>query len=163
MFVHERHANWDGPRFAGWWGHDKKTRFEMDPDFVPITGAAGWQISNAPILSMACLRKSMDIFDEVGMVALREKSEKLTGLLEFLINTLKDKVTIITPADPNQRGCQLSLVVHENGKSVFEKLSENGVVCDWREPDVIRIAPAPLYNSYSDVYRFFEILKSLVE
>jgi kynureninase len=105
----------------------------------------------------------MDIFDEVGMVALREKSEKLTGLLEFLINTLKDKVTIITPADPNQRGCQLSLVVHENGKSVFEKLSENGVVCDWREPDVIRIAPAPLYNSYSDVYRFFEILKSLVE
>jgi len=157
------HANWDGPRFAGWWGHDKKTRFEMDPDFVPITGAEGWQISNAPILSMSCLISSMTIFDEVGMPALREKSETLTGYLEFLVHTISDKVDIITPADPQQRGCQLSLVVGENGKHIFNQLGAEGVVCDWRKPDVIRIAPTPLYNSYADIYRFFEILKSLVE
>jgi len=163
VFVHERHANWDGPRFAGWWGHDKKTRFEMDPDFVPITGAEGWQISNAPILSMSCLISSMTISDEVGMPALREKSETLTGYLEFLVHTISDKVDIITPADPQQRGCQLSLVVRENGKHVFNQLGVEGVVCDWRKPDVIRIAPTPLYNSYADIYRFFEILKSLVE
>ncbi len=162
VFVHERHGNWKGPRFAGWWGHDKETRFDMGPDFVPITGAEGWQISNAPILSMSCLRESMAIFDEAGMDALREKSEKLTGYLEYLVNTISAKVRVITPSDPNQRGCQLSLVVKENGKAVFVQLGAEGVVCDWREPDVIRIAPAPLYNSYADVYRFFEILKSLV-
>ncbi len=163
VFVHEKHGNWEGPRFAGWWGHDKETRFEMGPEFVPITGAEGWQVSNAPILSMACLRKSMDIFDEAGMDALRTKSEALTGYLEFLLNTMEDKVSIVTPFDSKERGCQLSVMIHENGKKVFEQLGERGVVCDWREPDVIRLAPAPLYNSYSDVYQAVEILRSLMD
>ena len=163
VFVHEKHGNWDGPRFAGWWGHDKETRFDMGPDFVPITGAEGWQISNGPILSMACLRKSMDIFDEVGMDALRTKSEALTGYLEFLLNSMQGKVSIVSPTDPKERGCQLSVLIHENGKKVFEQLGDRGVVCDWREPDVIRLAPAPLYNSYSDVYQAVEILRSLMD
>ena len=163
VFIHEMHGNWEGPRFAGWWGHHKETRFDMGPEFVPITGAEGWQVSNAPILSMACLRKSMDIFDEAGMDALRNKSEALTGYLEFLLNTMEDKVSIVTPFDSKDRGCQLSVMIHENGKKVFEQLGERGVVCDWREPDVIRLAPAPLYNSYSDVYQAVEILRSLVD
>ena len=163
VFIHEMHGNWEGPRFAGWWGHHKETRFEMNPDFFPITGAEGWQISNGPILSMACLRKSMDIFDEVGMDALRTKSEALTGYLEFIFNSMQDKVSIVSPTDPKDRGCQLSVLIHENGKKVFEQLGERGVVCDWREPDVIRLAPAPLYNSYSDVYQAVEILRSLVD
>ena len=163
VFIHEMHGNWEGPRFAGWWGHHKETRFEMNPDFFPITGAEGWQISNGPILSMACLRKSMDIFDEVGMDALRTKSEALTGYLEFLLNSMQGKVSIVSPTDPKERGCQLSVLIHENGKKVFEQLGERGVVCDWREPDVIRLAPAPLYNSYSDVYQAVEILRSLME
>ncbi len=162
VFIHERHANWDGPRFAGWWGHDKETRFDMGPDFDPIIGAEGWQISNAPILPMACLRKSMDIFDEVGMIALRKKSENLTGYLEFLLNTFEDKVSIITPSDPKDRGCQLSIIIHKDGKKVFKQLGERGLICDWREPDVIRLAPAPLYNSFSDVYCAVNIIRSLV-
>jgi len=163
VFVHEKYGNWEGPRFAGWWGHDKETRFEMGPEFVPILGAEGWQVSNAPILSMACLRKSMDIFDEAGMDALRTKSEALTGYLEFLLNSMQSKVSIVSPTDPKDRGCQLSVIIHENGKKVFEQLGERGVVCDRREPDVIRLAPAPLYNSYSDVYQAVEILRSLVD
>ena len=163
VFIHEMHGNWEGPRFAGWWCHHKETRFEMNPDFFPITGAEGWQISNGPILSIACLRKSMDIFDEVGMDALRTKSEALTGYLEFLFNSMQDKVSIVSPTDPKDRGCQLSVLIHENGKKVFEQLGERGVVCDWREPDVIRLAPAPLYNSYSDVYQAVEILRSLMD
>jgi len=134
----------------------------MNPNFVPISGAEGWQISNAPVLSMACLRKSMNIFDEVGMEALRKKSERLTGFLEYLLMSINDKLSIITPSSPMQRGCQLSVVVHENGKNVFNKLSASGVVCDWREPDVIRLAPAPLYTSYSDIFKTVEILKSLL-
>ncbi len=162
VFIHERHGNWEGPRFAGWWGHDKGTRFNMGPDFVPIIGTEGWQISNSPVLSMACLRESMSIFDEVGMKDIRTKSELLTGYLEYLVKTISDNVEIITPFVPSERGNQLSLVMKENGKVVFNELGEKGVVCDWREPDVIRIAPSPLYNSYADIYFFFEILKSLV-
>jgi kynureninase len=161
VFIHERHGNWDGPRLSGWWGHDKQTRFQMDPDFVPIKGAEGWQISNAPILAMACLRASMAIFDKVGMSLIRSKSEKLTGYLEFLLNTISNKVEIVTPADATQRGSQLSLVMNKNGKDVFNQLGLQGVICDWREPDVIRVAPVPLYNSFIEVYRFYEILKSL--
>ena len=161
VFIHERHGNWDGPRLSGWWGHDKQTRFQMDPDFVPIKGAEGWQISNAPILAMACLRASMAIFDKVGMSLIRSKSEKLTGYMEFLMNTISNKVEIVTPADATQRGSQLSLVMNKNGKDVFNQLGLQGVICDWREPDVIRVAPAPLYNSFIEVYRFYEILKSL--
>ena len=161
LFIHEGHGNWDGPRLSGWWGHDKQTRFQMGPDFVPIKGAEGWQISNAPILAMACLRASMAIFDKVGMSLIRSKSEKLTGYMEFLMNTISNKVEIVTPTDATQRGSQLSLVMNKNGKDVFNQLGLQGVICDWREPDVIRVAPAPLYNSFIEVYRFYEILKSL--
>jgi kynureninase len=135
----------------------------MGPDFHPIQGAEGWQLSNPPILSLAAIRASMEIFDEVGMERLCQKSEQLTGYLEFLI---KEKthgcVRVITPADPVQRGCQLSLVVPGNGKDVYKSLTEGGVVCDWREPDVIRVAPVPLYNSFQDVYQFVEVLTEVV-
>ena len=161
VFIHERHGNWAGPRLSGWWGHNKQTRFQMGPDFVPIKGAEGWQISNAPILAMACLRASMAIFDKVGMSLIRSKSEKLTGYMEFLMNTISNKVEIVTPADATQRGSQLSLVMNKNGKDVFNQLGLHDVICDWREPDVIRVAPVPLYNSFLEVYRFYEILKSL--
>ncbi len=163
VFIHDKHADWNGPRFAGWWGHNKKTRFKMKPNFKPIMGAEGWQVSNAPILSMACLRDAMDIYDEVGMSLLREKSEQLTEYLEFLLLKMPDKIEIITPEDPKQRGCQLSLVVKENGKEVFEKLGSSGVICDWREPDVIRVAPMPMYNSYKDIFQFYEILKTILD
>lgn len=161
VFIHERHGNWAGPRLSGWWGHNKQTRFQMGPDFEPIKGAEGWQISNAPILAMACLRASMAIFDKVGMSLIRSKSEKLTGYMEFLMNTISNKVEIVTPTDATQRGSQLSLVMNKNGKDVFNQLGLQGVICDWREPDVIRVAPVPLYNSFIEVYRFYEILKSL--
>jgi kynureninase len=160
-FIHERHANaFDLPRFAGWWGHDKATRFLMGPDFVPIAGAEGWQISNPPILQMAVLRASLELFDEAGMAALRAKSEKLTGYLESLLNHIDDdRISVITPSDLQQRGCQLSIRVKDSDKSLFEAISARGVFADWREPDVIRVAPVPLYNSFADVYQFAEILK----
>jgi len=161
-FIHERHSqSFDIPRFAGWWGHDKETRFLMGPEFHPMRGAEGWQISNPPILQMAALRASLEIFDEAGMHALREKSVKLTGYLEFLLNGIDDdRISIITPSNPDQRGCQLSIRVKDSDKNLFNQLTSRGVFADWREPDVIRVAPAPLYNSFSDVYRFVEILKS---
>jgi kynureninase len=160
-FIHERHADaFDLPRFAGWWGHDKATRFLMGPEFHPIRGAEGWQISNPPILQMAALRASLELFDGVGMSALREKSVKLTGYLEFLLNEIRDdRISVITPPDPEQRGCQLSIRVRDADKSLFNAITERRVMADWREPDVIRVAPVPLYNSFTDVYRFAEILK----
>lgn len=160
-FVHERHAKtFDLPRFAGWWGHDKETRFLMGPDYVPIPGAEGWQISNPPILQMAALFASLEIFEEAGMGVLREKSEKLTGYLEFLLGEIPDdRISVITPGDAAQRGCQLSIRVTGAGKSLLEALTAKGVVADWREPDVIRVAPVPLYNSFADIYGFAEILK----
>ena len=163
IFIHERHGSWDGPRFNGWWGHDKDTRFNMDPDFIPIKGAEGWQISNAPILGLACLRSSMEIINDIGMLALRIKSEELTAYLEYHLNQLGDSLKIITPSDPAQRGCQLSVVMNNSGKQVFEKLKVKNVICDWREPDVIRLAPKPLYNSFSEVYQFVEILRSILQ
>ena len=162
-FIHERYAEaFDLPRFSGWWGHDKATRFGMRDDFKPIPGAEGWQLSNPPILSLAAIRASLAIFDRVGMEALVEKSHKLTGYLEELLDVLlKDAVEIITPRNPTERGCQLSLkLIKGNGKAMFEAITEKGVIADWREPDVVRIAPAPLYNSYEDVYRFVEILRN---
>lgn len=164
-FVHERHARaFDLRRFAGWWGHDKETRFLMGPEFKPIPGAEGWQVSNPPILQMAALRASLEIFDEVGMKALRDKSVKLTGYLECLLDQINDdRISIITPADPNARGCQLSIRVKDSGKSLFEAITSRGVFADWREPDVIRIAPVPLYNSFENAYRFAEILKTCLE
>jgi kynureninase len=159
-FVHERHAqSFDLPRFAGWWGHNKQTRFQMGPEFQPMPGAEGWQISNPPILQMAALRASLEIFDEVGMTALAERSRRLTGYLEYLIDAIgDDRISVITPRDPAQRGCQLSIRVTGGDRTLHKKLEAAGVSADWREPDVIRVAPVPLYNSYSDVYRFAVIL-----
>lgn len=162
-FIHERHAEaFNIPRFAGWWGHDKETRFGMRDDFNPMPGAEGWQLSNPPILSLAAIKASLDIFEEVGMEALVNKSKKLTGYLENLVNQLEgNPIEIITPKNPYERGCQLSLrILHKEGKTVFKGITSKGVIADWREPDVIRIAPAPLYNSYEDVFNFIEILKS---
>jgi len=157
-FVHERHAR-DAklPRFAGWWGHDKETRFCMGPDFHGIPGAEGWQLSNPSILPAAVLRASLELFDEAGMERLRAKSELLTGYLEFLLDQQRsERFSIITPHDPTQRGAQLSLRIPKNGRAICDKLAEQGVICDWREPDIMRVAPAPLYNSFSDVYAFAE-------
>lgn len=160
-FVHERHARSPGlNRFAGWWGHDKDTRFLMGPEFRPLDGAEGWQISNPPILQMAALRASLEIFDEAGMPALRAKSEKLTGFLEASLDELKDeRISVITPRDPASRGCQLSIRVKNADRSLHENILRRGVHADWREPDVIRVAPVPLYNSFADVGRFIQILK----
>jgi kynureninase len=160
-FVHDRHARTDRPRFAGWWGHDKESRFRMGPEFLPTPGAEGWQLSNPPILALAPLRASLDLFDQAGgMAALRTKSLKLTGFLESLIQVrLSDVLQVITPRDPQQRGAQLSLRVtggRERGRELFDYLVSVGTLGDWREPDVIRISPAPLYNRFMDVYRFVE-------
>ena len=160
-FVHERHAHTDRPRFAGWWGHDPATRFQMGPDFAPTPGADGWQLSNPPVLGLAPLLASLELFDKAGgLPALRTKSEKLTGFLEALIKArVGDTLQIITPAEPARRGCQLSLRVtggRERGRELFEYLQSVGTLGDWREPDVIRISPAPLYNKFMDVYRFVE-------
>ncbi|MDA7804012.1 kynureninase [Crocinitomix sp.] len=169
LFVHEKHAhNKSLPRFAGWWGHDKETRFLMEPGFNPMPGAEGWQLSNAPVLGMAAHLASLDIFDEVGMDALIEKRVDLTNYLEFLINDLTERkgelcsFEIITPKNPNQRGAQLSILLHGMGKSLFDAITKMGVIADWREPNVIRIAPVPLYNSYEDAYRFIECLEKAI-
>lgn len=160
-FVHEKHATDKTlPRFAGWWSNDKQKRFLMQPEFNAIDGAEGWQLSNPSILAMASLRASLDIFDEVGMEKLAEKSKQLTAYLEFLINELKnDDIEIITPKDTKQRGAQLSIRIKNSNKNFFHQLTATGVVCDWREPDVIRLAPVPIYNSFLDVYQFVQKLK----
>jgi kynureninase len=161
-FVHQRHAERrDLPRLAGWWGHNKQSRFLMPDQFDPIPGAQGWQLSNAPILSLAPLRASLELFDEVGMPRLRAKSIQLTGYLEYLLHLhLDDDITIITPRDPRQRGAQLSIRIDGNGKALFDHLTRHDVICDWREPNAIRVSPVPFYNSYLDVFRFVEILKA---
>ena len=158
IFIHKTHHDWAGPRLTGWWGHNKNTRFEMGPDFDPIQTAEGWQISNAPVMGMVPLLAAMEIFDEAGMTAIRLKSEKLTGFLEHLIAVNLPAVSIITPTNPIERGCQLSLVV-PGGENTFEKISKKGVVCDWRKPDVIRVAPHPLFNRYTEVYDFVNLLE----
>lgn len=164
LFVHEKHAhNKELPRFAGWWNHNKETRFNMRQPFDVMPGAEGWQLSNPPILSMAAIRASLDMFEEVGMEALRAKSEKLTGYFEYLINQIDtDRIKIITPSNPKERGCQLSIQVKNADKSLHKKLTENNIITDWREPDVIRCAPVPMYSSFEDVYRMVEILKTLL-
>ena len=157
-FVHERHAMTGRPRFAGWWGNDKAVRFQMGPTFQPTPGADGWQLSNPPILGLAPLRAALDQFDRATLHALRAKSEQLTGYLEALIDAgLSDVLQVVTPRDPERRGAQLSLRVRDGrdaGRSLFECLAARGVLGDWREPDVIRISPAPFYNTFGDVLRF---------
>jgi kynureninase len=164
LFVHEKHAcNRKLPRFSGWWNHNKETRFNMRQPFDVMPGAEGWQLSNPPILSMAAIKASLDMFAEVGMEALREKSEKLTGYFEYLINQIDtDRIKIITPSNPKERGCQLSIQVKNADKSLHQKLTENNIITDWREPDVIRCAPVPMYNSFEDVFRMVETLKELL-
>lgn len=164
LFVHEKHAhNKTLKRFSGWWSHNKTTRFNMRQELDVMPGAEGYQLSNPPILSMAAIKASLDMFKEVGMDALREKSEKLTGYFEFLLNTIEsDSIKIITPANPKERGCQLSIQVKNADKSLHKKLTEAHIITDWREPDVIRCAPVPLYNSFEDVYRMVEKLKKLI-
>jgi kynureninase len=162
-FVHQRHLGTDLPRFAGWWGHDKKQRFKMDRVFKPMPTAEAWQVSNAPVFSMAVHRVALEQFDRAGIAELRKKSELLTAYLEFIIDEVArgtgEQLEIITPRDPAQRGCQLSVVAHGHGRRLFDGLTSRGVVADWREPNVIRMAPVPLYNTFEDVYRFGQILK----
>lgn len=160
-FVHERHADSNLPRFAGWWGHEKATRFTMPNKYIPIKGAEGWQLSNAPIFSMASLRASLDIFDKVGLENLNKKSKIMTAYLEQGLLEIGDsRIEILTPKD---RGCQLSIRIKNIGKDVFKKLETQGVIADWREPDVIRVAPVPLYNSFMDVYKLVKLIEGIVE
>ena len=164
LFIHEKHAyNKDLKRFSGWWSHNKDTRFNMRQEFDIMPGAEGYQLSNPPILSMAAIKASLDIFNAVGMDALREKSKALTAYFEFLIHEIDtDRIKIITPTNPEERGCQLSIQVKNADKNLHQKLTDHHIITDWREPDVIRCAPTPLYNSFEDVYRMTEILKTMV-
>jgi kynureninase len=161
-FIHENHYGAkDLYRFEGWWGNKLENRFIMRPDIDPILGAGGWQISCISPLILAPLDASLKLFDKVSMKKLREKSVKLTGYLEFLIHELgSEHFSILTPNNPAHRGCQLSIQIHQNGKKLFNQLSQSGIYCDWREPDVIRVAPTPFYNTFSEVYQFAEILKT---
>jgi kynureninase len=162
-FVHELHARaFDLPRFAGWWGHDQESRFLMGPDFQPMPGAEGWQLSNPSIMSMAPLRASLEIFVEAGMQQLRVKSESLTGYLEFLLDQqAREGFSMLTAREPHRRGAQLSIRIHRGGRSICDRLVEQGIFCDWREPDILRVAPVPLYNTYQDAYRFVELFVSV--
>lgn len=170
LFVHEKHANKpELPRFAGWWGYDKATRFKMEPGFKPMHGAEGWQLSNAPVLGMAAHLASLEIFDEAGMERIGAKRNQLTAFLEFVIDQVSERnkercsFEIITPRDKSKRGAQLSILAHGQGKTLFDQLSKMGVVADWREPNVIRIAPAPLYNSFEDCWYFGQLLEKAIQ
>jgi kynureninase len=162
VFVNERLGN--DPtvfRLAGWWGNDEKSRFKMQKGFAPQAGAAGWQMSNAPVFNMVAHNAALDIFEKAGMDDLRKKSVHLTGYMEFLLRQISHlPFDIITPSDPERRGCQLSMLFREKGREVFDALTENGIVADWREPNVIRIAPVPLYNTYEDCFRLYEVMMS---
>jgi kynureninase len=169
VFVHERHVRDEGgqgtlmPRLEGWWGHDAASRFNMDPEFTPMPTAEAWQLSNAPVLNMAVHKVALDLFEEAGMDALRERSLRLTAYLEHVVQCVARRtdsnLEILTPSDPAQRGCQLSIVAHGHGRSLFDHLMAHGVVVDWREPAVIRMAPVPLYNSFEDIARFGRVLE----
>ena len=160
VFIHEKHHEKSIPRFAGWWGHDKGSRFKMPDKFIPINTAEGWQLSNPPILSLAAVRASLSLFDEVGMENLIDKSKKLTSYLVFLMENLSsNRISIITP---EERGCQISIRVLNGNKQLFDEITTRGVIADWREPDVIRVAPVPLYNSYMDVFNFYKILEDIL-
>lgn len=163
-FIHDRHArSFDLPRFGGWWGNDPQSRFQMRPDFTPREGADGWQLSNPPILALAPVKASMDIFARAGMDNLRTKSLQLTGYMEYLLDQLGNRISILTPRDPAQRGAQLSIVIPGASRDLQRRLHEHGIVADFREPDVIRVAPAPLYNTYHDVWQFVHTLRTLLQ
>ncbi len=166
-FVHSRHAHANLPRLAGWWGHDEASRFKMGPEFVPTPGADGWQLSNPPILALAPLRASLPIFKAATMDALRRKSVQLTGYLERrLTERLGDQLSIVTPGDPSQRGCQLSIRLRQGrelGQQLYRTLLEQGVICDWREPDILRASPAPLYNRFADCDGLVDALATELE
>lgn len=167
-FVHEKHHNdKELPRFAGWWGHNKERRFKMEPTFDPIQGVDGWQVSNLPVLSLAPYLASVEMFQEIGMDALIEKRNRITSYLEFVLHAIDEEVSssfeIITPANPDERGCQLSVFLHGEGRELFDYLMRNGVIVDWREPNVIRLAPVPLYCSFEDMYDFGQILKKGIQ
>jgi kynureninase len=168
VFVHDHHhKNFDLPRFAGWWGVEETGRFNMNKHFMPMAGAGGWQLSNAPVLSMAAHKAALDIFDQAGVERLRSKSIKLTGFLAEMLTASEaaDKFTLITP---ESRGCQLSIMIKDNGRDVFDHLTAASFICDWRKPEdarhggVVRVAPVPLYNSFQDVYLFAGKLESLL-
>ena len=161
VFVHEKHANNPNlPRFAGWWGHDEKERFQMKKGFKPMEGAAGWQLSNAQIFPMAIHKASLEIFDEAGFAHVLNKSQILTAYLEFILEEFKEHLTIITPSDAKFRGCQLSIIVKQDGRKLFDFLESKNIMPDWREPDVIRMSPVPLYNSFEDIYKVGQALKN---
>ena len=166
IFVHNKHEyNKDLPRFAGWWGHDEESRFLMEKGFVPMKGAQGWQLSNAAVFSMAPCKASMDIFDEVGLPKLIKKSRKLTNFMEFVFNDISERYDncnfeIITPKEERYRGCQLSVLMHGQGKEMFDYITKEGVIADWREPNVIRLAPVPLYNSFEDIFKLGQIIEN---
>ncbi len=164
VFVHEKHGNSrkELSRFAGWWGHNEEERFNMKKGFKPMTGADGWQLSNVNILSTAAHLASLELFEEAGIKPIREKSVKLTGFLEFLLDQIENPLfDIITPRNPRERGCQLSLLFNHHGEKIFKHLTEDGFVVDWREPNVIRVAPAPLYNSFEDVFQLANKIREL--
>lgn len=169
IYIHERHAaDTSLPRFAGWWGYTKATRFKMEKGFEAIPTAEGWQLSNAPVLSMAAHKASLDIFEEAGMERLHRKRKMLSDYLLFIIDDCnaqaKDNcIEIITPRNERERGCQVSMLMQKKGREIFEELTRQGVIADWREPNVIRVAPVPLYNSFEDIFRFGEIIRSLVK
>ncbi len=168
-YIHQRFiTDVSLPRLAGWWGYDKENRFKMEKNFKPIPTAEGWQLSNSPIISMAAHKAALDIFEEAGMENLLKKSKLLTGYLLFILdeinaNSNKKVGEIITPKNEEERGCQVSILMLQKGKEVFNALKKHGVLSDWREPDVIRVAPVPLYNTFEDVYQFGQILKYLIE
>lgn len=168
VYIQEQHATDTSlPRFAGWWGYTKSTRFKMEKGFEAIPTAEGWQLSNAPVLSMAAHKAALDIFEAAGMDNLHAKRKMLTAWLHFILTEINNRsseplIEVITPADEKARGCQVSMLLRKGGRKIFEELTRQGVIADWREPDVIRVAPVPLYNSFEDVYRFGEIIRSLV-
>ena len=167
VFIHEKHiADKTLVRLAGWWGSDKGSRFQMEKDFVPIPTAEGWQVSNAPVLSMAAHKAALEIFAEAGMKNVFAKGRTLSNYLLFVINEINNRyadktIEVITPSAENEKGCQVSILMLKNGKAIFNELKKQGVITDWREPNVIRIAPVPLYNSFEDIYRFGEIISKM--
>ncbi|HEX6915855.1 MAG TPA: kynureninase [Chitinophagaceae bacterium] len=169
VYIHEKHAkNKKTPRFGGWWGYDKESRFKMEKGFNPIATTEGWQLSNAPVLSMAAHKAALDIFEEAGMNRIHAKRKLLTAFLHFVINEInveqeKRMLHVITPAEPDQHGCQISILMESRGKEVFHELTKKGVIADWREPNVIRAAPVPLYNSFEDVWRFGSIIRNIIQ